>query len=615
MFLFFRPSVLFAAFFPLMGAVAQCAYTCSNYIVSPLTYTNYPGNGTQLSLLDDDVTTTLPLGFNFDYFCTTYNQVRIASNGFITFDFGSINMAMTPYAQALPHPNSPNAVIAWNWNDLDPSTATGGGAITYTTVGTSPNQKFIVTYSAVPLWTTSAPPPSTLLNTGQIVLNEGSNLIEIHITQANNNGWLTHTEGIEDQTGTYGIAVMSPPRNLSLWQANFSSHLFSPYSIAASVTVTGPTSLCEGDAAVYTATASPPPLSYNWVFPNGWSGTSSTNTIAVTAGVGGSVKVSANYTCGASSPATLAVSVTPAPQPFVSSVSNTLVCSGSTISVNGGGAASYTLQPGGVTGPFPMIVSPPVTTTYSLYGTGSSGCISVKPSTVVITVKPSPTLSVNSGGICLGATFSIQATGADTYTYSSGFANITPSSPGIFQYSVVGTATNSCKSVPAISSVTVHAPPPILPTAPRKIICRGESVQLSATGGTSYLWSHDSSTAVIITVSPTLATTYTLNGVDAFGCSNSGKITIQVSSCVGLEASSAVYGLRIFPNPFEGEFSVDCTEEAVLLITDLSGKTIMARALKKGTHVVEWPDVSPGVYLLTARFNSGASSHRLIVSR
>src|SRR5687767_3586606 len=128
-----------AAFIILLSGfhgISQCAYTCTSYIVSPLTYTTYPGDGNQLSMLDDDVTTTLPLGFNFDFFCTTYNQVRIASNGFITFDFGSIPFAGTPYAQALPSSTVPNAVIAWNWNDLDPSM---GGTVTYTTIGTPPN--------------------------------------------------------------------------------------------------------------------------------------------------------------------------------------------------------------------------------------------------------------------------------------------------------------------------------------------------------------------------------------------------------------------------------------------------------------------------------------------
>src|ERR1041384_4391012 len=141
---------------------SQCAYTCSNYIVSPIPFLIDTAGGTPIQMLDDEVSTTLPLGFIFDFYCTSYNQVRICSNGFITFDFGNIVNANTPYAQFLPSPTIPNAVIAWNWNDLDPSLATGAGSITYMTTGSSPNQKFIVTYSAVPIWTMSAPPPSTL---------------------------------------------------------------------------------------------------------------------------------------------------------------------------------------------------------------------------------------------------------------------------------------------------------------------------------------------------------------------------------------------------------------------------------------------------------------------
>src|SRR5688572_25175190 len=82
---------------------SQCTYSCSSYSVSPRTYSFMEVGGTQVFLPDDDVSTTVPINFNFDFYCTTYNQVRIASNGFITFDFGPITLSLTPYAQKVPN--------------------------------------------------------------------------------------------------------------------------------------------------------------------------------------------------------------------------------------------------------------------------------------------------------------------------------------------------------------------------------------------------------------------------------------------------------------------------------------------------------------------------------
>jgi hypothetical protein len=593
------------------GASGQCAYTCSNYIVSPLTYSFYEGDGQLVPLLDDDVSTTFPLGFLLDYYCTAYNQVRIASNGFITFDFGNINNAGTPYAQALPHPASPNAVIAWNWNDLDPSNTTGGGSITYTTIGVSPNQKFVVTYSAIPLWTISAPPASTVMNSGQIVIHEGSNLIEVHVKEANNNGWLTHTEGIEDQAGVNGTAVLNPPRNLTLWQANNSSHLFSPYSVAATVTVTGPATVCQGATVVYSANANPQPLSYNWMLPNGWTASSTSPTISAIAGASGNLSVSANYTCGACPPAFINVNVQPAPTVTVTSVSPTLGCAGTNLSVTATGALTFTLNPGGFAGGGTFLANIPASGVYSLSGTNSSGCKSLSNSTVQINVKPSPSVTVNSGNICLGQTFTFNPSGAFFYSYPNGSMQVTPQAAGIYTFQVGGTGTNGCQGQPVTSTVDVKPLPSVTASASRSLICRGESVELSVSGANSYLWLHNADSNTLTTAQPTAMTIYYVEGTGPNGCTKKTAAIVYVSSCAGLTEVSESSLCTVFPNPFSGRISLQCTRALPVQIVDLHGRVRAKFEVSQGDAELNLDYLNAGVYLL--ELGAGEDLKRLLI--
>jgi len=66
-------------------------------------------------------------------------------------------------------------------------------------------------------------------------------------------------------------------------------------------------------------------------------------------------------------------------------------------------------------------------------------------------------------------------------------------------------------------------------------ICTGSGVSLTASGGTTYLWS-TTATTVGITVSPTVTTTYTVTGTSA-GCSGTGSVVVTVT---GIPAAPTV---------------------------------------------------------------------------
>lgn len=559
-----------------------------------------------MSMLDDDVTTTLPLHFNFDFFCTTYNQVRICSNGFITFDFSSFPFSGTPYPQNLPSSTAPNAVIAWNWNDLDPSV---GGSVSYTTIGVSPNQKFIVTYSAVPLWT-PATTPSTLLNTGQIILHESTNLIEIHIAQATNYGWFPHTEGIEDAAA--GLAVTAPGRNFTLWNAVQSSYLFAPYSTGSAPVLSGDTLLCEGTTGNYSSTILAGAQGYHWTFPSGWVGTGSTNTLSAYAGSAGTVSVAAIYTCGNSPPATLQVNAMPAPQISITSATPDLFCSNTVFSLSVQGAQQYSLYPGALTSAGFFTTQPASSVIYTVTGESSQGCLALESPTVAITVNPSPTITVNSGTVCAGQAFTFSPSGAINYTYSSVFQVLLMSNPGTFQYSVTGLGTNGCISAPAISTVFVPPTPTFVISADRQQVCSEEPVVLTASGGQSYTWQPMSVKGSTLLVFPKVTTNYQLFGTDFFGCFGKGAFHLPVEICTGVmeQQSGKTW---IWPNPSPGKFFCEVSVATEFSIRSTGNELFEQGSLYPGLNELDLSYLAPGVYLIHVLTKSGSSLYQKLI--
>jgi hypothetical protein len=171
---------------------------------------NNPANVplTQVFLLDDDLSGPLPIGFNFNFFGTVYDQFVISSNGFITFDLNTWDSGCCS-GQFIPDGYTPNNLIALAWNDLNPS---NGGTIGYATIGTAPNRILIVEFNGVQHF---GSPFNTV--TVQAKLYESNGHIEIHCTQNSTDG-SPHTIGVENGTGTCGITApgMNADMNVSV---------------------------------------------------------------------------------------------------------------------------------------------------------------------------------------------------------------------------------------------------------------------------------------------------------------------------------------------------------------------------------------------------------------
>jgi hypothetical protein len=584
-------------------AWSQCVPTCSNYAVTPITYTVLP-IGTSVTPssyypnADDGTLTPVPIGFTFNYYCSNYTDVIICTNGFIQLDYGTPPDFSNPYVhptQTFPSSTAPNNMVALNMVDMDPGTS---GAICYTTVGTAPNRMFVVTYSNVPIFGVSN------YNFGQIVLHETTNEISIYtgtLYPANSspgNG----TQGIENSSGTLGT---TPPgrNNSTTWYSGSANtaYKFSPYTPAPPTAITGPTILCQGAMDTYTATTMIGASSYTWSLPGGWTGTATGNSITANTGASGTISVTATYTCGMSAPTTLSVTISPAPTVAISSIAPNVICSGASVNINvTGSAQTFTREPGSLTGSSPISDAPTANTVYTLTGTDSLGCISVNTATAAVVVKETPTVTVNSGTICQGETFTMTPSGANSYAFSSTFSQVTPVA-GTYTYSVTGTATNGCVSDPAISSLTVSPIPVILVTANRTSMCVKETNTISASGGDTYSWSPVSMTGTSITITPTLAIpkSYSVTGYSAEGCAKTATIMILINTCTGIEEAAGDNSfILLYPNPTSGEFSVNSKVDGSMIIYDVTGKQVMTQQIRSGNNNILLTGQPAGKYFV-----------------
>ena len=200
----------------------DCAnYTISNVAFAPLSLT---GASSTVSLGDDAVSAVLPIGFDFNFFCTTYSQFKISSNGFITFSSSTASGCCS--GQSLPNTSAPNNLIAFAWEDIDPGN--GGqptqNLVRYETTGIAPNRILIVDFFNVDHF------PSGNRITVQTLLYESTNIIEIHTTTMPTDGG-NHTMGIENAGGTTAFTVAG--RNSASWSASNEGKRFTPNSCSA----------------------------------------------------------------------------------------------------------------------------------------------------------------------------------------------------------------------------------------------------------------------------------------------------------------------------------------------------------------------------------------------
>ena len=158
---------------------------------------------------DDDWEGPFPLEFSFPYYGVNYTQFTIYSNGYLwvggPYGGDFINVC-------IPNTTTPNNILAWFWDDLDPSI--GYAHVFYGNAYYEGDYAMIVTFMNFERHYT----PGTSI-TAQIILKQDGNIKYQYQTVGT--GFVTNssTIGIEDASGLFGAQYMcnitTPPLYLS----------------------------------------------------------------------------------------------------------------------------------------------------------------------------------------------------------------------------------------------------------------------------------------------------------------------------------------------------------------------------------------------------------------
>jgi hypothetical protein len=203
-----------------------------------------------------------------------------------------------------------------------------------------------------------------------------------------------------------------------------------------------------------------------------------------------------------------------------------LICQGSAITLTTDAISSYIWSTGSNSAS--LIVSPSVTTTYSLSAMSLYNCMNSAVITIsVSSALPSLTVSNSSNSVCPNNTVTISASGALTYTFSGGISNGIAFIPNATtSYTILGQ--NGCGTSSVVSTISV-IPLPVVAAVSNSIICAGSTTTLSSTGALSYTWQPVNFVGNTLLVSPPQNTTYTVTG--------------SIGTCVGTST------VTVFTNP------------------------------------------------------------------
>lgn len=69
---------------------------------------------------------------------------------------------------------------------------------------------------------------------------------------------------------------------------------------------------------------------------------------------------------------------------------------------------------------------------------------------------------------------------------------------------------------------------------------------------------------------------------------------------------------KVYPNPSNGDFTIELSENAKIYIYDATGKLVLNKQVNQGVNSVKLV-VSPNLYFLQIVTNSGIQTHKIII--
>ena len=419
----------------------------------------------------------------------------------------------------------------------------------YTVIGTS--SLGCASYTATPVNVTvySLPTASVISTTTSTICNGYSTAITATPATAytwylNNNILTTTNNAIYNATlaGSYSVIITDQNGCMSAAASNsININVITPP--VPTISVSGNTSICNGDSVLFTSSAG---KYYQWYFNGIKINNSTSQNIYATANGNYTVAVTYSTGCTANSAAAnLTVYTIPTP---VINYKSLIICQGSNLTLSTTPGLAYYqwyLNGNQINGANSATYYTSLAGNYNVITFNSIGCNSPLSNTVQLTstsIPTAPIITASKKNFCLGDTVYLTSSTGNTYQWYyngsvlNGATNSTLATTNAGNYSIVVTNSAGCSSPNAVTTTIAQYPytTPVIAYNGSTNICSGNSVLLSANTGYAYQW-YINSTAIINgnTNSYTATTTglYSIKITDTYGCSlYSSPIAISVET-------------------------------------------------------------------------------------
>lgn len=217
---------------------------------------------------------------------------------------------------------------------------------------------------------------------------------------------------------------------------------------------------------------------------------------------------------------------------------------------------------------------------------------------------------------CSGATLSLNATvngtanptynwiGPNTFAASTKSTNVT--NAGVLSAGIYTVTSNNSGCIETATILVSNADPTI--TVNSGAICRGQSYTLVASGASTYTYSSGP------VVTPTISTTYSVNGTNTAGCKGLALAHLTVNDCVsGLnETSESATGIKLFPNPVKNILNVELDSDREIIFLNAIGQKVYSLKLNAGKQTVNLEGLAKGVYVVKITSTNHSENFRVI---
>jgi len=277
--------------------------------------------------------------------------------------------------------------------------------------------------------------------------------------------------------------------------------------------------LCSGQSLTLTTNA---------VSGYSWSNGATTSSIVVNPTVTTSYSLTATSVSNCVSSAAITVTVSGGLPTLSVNTSSNNVCLGRTVTLTATGANTYSWT-GGVTNG--VSFTPTTTSTYVV--TGGNGCGTATMATNVTVAPLSVSILASPTVVCSGQQALLTvAAAASSFTWqplnSTVSTNTVLVSPQVSTTYSLAAGDGTCSGTATVLVAAIPIPT-IGISASSTLVCQGDPVTLTATGGLSYTWTPVTSSSSVVTVNPLAPTLYSVSGSNSAGCT-SGSFAVVITN-------------------------------------------------------------------------------------